>query len=190
MATQPRSLAIYPGTFDPLTNGHAGIIRRGRHIFDEVVVAVAADTPKTPLFSLEERVSMARAVFAEDSGVRVEAFSGLLVEYAARMGARVILRGLRAVSDYEYEFQTSLMNRKLQRGIETVFLISDYRWLYISSTIVKTVASLGGDVKGLVPDVVLASLSERYGPPHPQVVLPDHLQNLSIEGHDDAPAAD
>ena len=203
MATQPRSIAIYPGTFDPLTNGHAGIIRRGRHIFDEVVVAVAADTPKTPLFSLEERVCMARAVFAEDNGVRVEAFSGLLVEYAARRGARVILRGLRAVSDYEYEFQTSLMNRKLQRGIETIFLISDYRWLYISSTIVKTVASLGGDVKGLVPDEVLFRLRERYGPPHPQVVLPDHLQNLACDdlahenrgylahdGHDDALPAD
>ena len=189
MAIQPR-IAIYAGTFDPLTNGHAGIVRRGLHMFDEIIVAVAVDTPKTPVFSLEERVEMARAEFAQDAGVRVEPFRGLLVEFAASRGARVLLRGLRAVSDYEYEFQTSLMNRKLQRGIETVFLISDYRWLYISSTIIKTVASLGGDVKGLVPDVVLARMREYYGPPHAKLDIAELVPALGVsEGTADVPEA-
>lgn len=173
MATASR-IAVYPGTFDPLTNGHASIIRRGRRMFDQVIVAVAADTPKTPLFSLTERVQMAEKVFSGEEGIVVEPFSGLLVEYVARRGGQVILRGLRAVSDYEYEFQISLMNRKLQPHLETVFLISEYRWLYISSTIVKTVASLGGDVSGLVPDYVLERLGERFGKPHAPV-LPSFL---------------
>lgn len=155
-------LAIYPGTFDPLTNGHADIIVRGLSMFDRVVVAVAADTPKSPLFSLEERVDIVRQVFKDTPGVDVEPFSGLLVEHAKKRGIRTILRGLRAVSDYEYEFQISLMNRKLCHDIETVFLIANYRWLYISSTIIKTVASLGGDVSGLVPEHVLNCLWDRY----------------------------
>lgn len=168
MATQQQRIAVYPGTFDPLTNGHASIIRRGRRMFDGMIVAVAADTPKDPLFTLEERVRMAEKVFEDEPGIVVEPFSGLLVEYVARRGAQVILRGLRAVSDYEYEFQISLMNRRLQPHLETVFLISEYRWLYISSTIVKTVSSLGGDVRGLVPEHVLSCLSERFGKPHEQ----------------------
>ncbi len=172
MATPGRRIAVYPGTFDPLTNGHASIISRGLAMFDTVVVAVAADTPKTPLFSLEERVEMVSTVFRDTPGIVVEGFSGLLVEYAARRGATVILRGLRAVSDYEYEFQISLMNRKLQPGIETVFLISDFRWLYISSTIIKTVAGLGGEVAGLVPDHVHERLTRRLGPMRRQLPLP------------------
>lgn len=163
MAIPARRIAVYPGTFDPLTNGHADIIRRGLSMFDSVVVAVAADTPKTPLFTLDERVAMAREVFKDTPEVVVEPFSGLLVEYAAARKAVVILRGLRAVSDYEYEFQISLMNRKLCPTIETVFLISNYRWLYISSTIIKTVSSLGGDVTGLVPEHVQQCLWNRYG---------------------------
>lgn len=166
MAHASKRLAIYPGTFDPLTNGHANIVRRGLHMFDKIIVAVAADTGKSPLFTLEERVGMAETAFAREPDIVVEPFKGLLVEYVARRKARTILRGLRAVSDFEYEFQTSLLNRKLRPDIETLFLVSDYRWLYISSTIVKTVASLGGDVKGLVPDCVLQCLRQRYGMPH------------------------
>ena len=166
---QDKRVAIYPGTFDPLTNGHANIIRRGLRMFDTVIVAVAADTGKSPLFSLEERVAMAEKVFAKEPGISVEPFQGLLVEYVARRNVHTILRGLRAVSDFEYEFQIALMNRKLRPDIETLFLISDYRWLYISSTIVKTVASLGGDVRGLVPDHVFACLRDKYGFPHGEV---------------------
>jgi len=156
-------VAVYPGTFDPLTNGHLSLIRRGRELFDQVVVAVAGATPKTPLFSLEERVQLVRqAVGDNDPGIVVESFDGLLVDYAAKRGARVLLRGLRAVSDFEYEFQLALMNRRLRHDIQTVFLMTDYRWLYISSTIVKAAASLGGDVRGLVPDCVVRSLREKY----------------------------
>ncbi len=184
MATSPTRIAVYPGTFDPLTNGHASLVRRGLQLFDYVIIAVAADTPKTPLFSLEERVTIAKEAFADTDAVIVEPFSGLLVDYAAKHGATTILRGLRAVSDYEYEFQLSLMNRKLQPNIETVFLISDYRWLYISSTIIKTVASLRGSVHGLVPPVVEKHLIQRFGPSNdrippeaPEVYLHWHKQN-------------
>lgn len=162
MATATSRIAIYPGTFDPLTNGHADIIKRGLSMFDSILVGVAADTSKNPLFSLEERVDIIREVFKDQPEVEVASFSGLLVEFAATRGIHTILRGLRAVSDYEYEFQISLMNRKLRPDIETVFLIANYRWLYISSTIIKTVAGLGGDVSGLVPEHVQYRLLERY----------------------------
>ncbi len=160
---QDKRVAIYPGTFDPLTNGHENIIRRGLRMFDSIIVAVAADTGKDPLFSLGERVAMAEKVFAGEPNILVEPFQGLLVDYVANRNVRTILRGLRAVSDFEYEFQIALMNRKLRPDIETLFLISDYRWLYISSTIVKTVSSLGGDVRGLVPDHVFSCLRKRFG---------------------------
>lgn len=163
MATAANRIAIYPGTFDPLTNGHADIIKRGLSMFDTLVVAVAADTTKNPVFTLDERVAIVREVFKDRPEVLVEPFSGLLVEYAEKRGIHTILRGLRAVSDYEYEFQISLMNRKLKPDIETIFLISNYRWLYISSTIIKTVSSLGGDVSGLVPEHVQHRLWERFG---------------------------
>lgn len=158
-------IAIYPGTFDPLTNGHAGIIRRGAEIFDTVIVAVARDNLKSPLFSLDERVDMARECFAGVAGVEVEAFSGLLVDYAKKRGATAILRGLRALSDFDYEFQMALMNRKLRSDIQTVFLMSDFRWMYISSTNIKAVASLGGNVGDLVPPPVLVRLRRVYGHP-------------------------
>ena len=155
--------AIYPGTFDPLTNGHLSLIRRGRELFDRIVVAVAAETPKHPLFTLEERVQLAReAIGDSDLGIVVEAFDGLLVDYVAKCGSRILLRGLRAVSDFEYEFQLALMNRKLRREIQTVFLMTDYQWLYISSTIVKAAASLGGDIHDLVPECVERSLQKKY----------------------------
>ncbi|GFM38337.1 pantetheine-phosphate adenylyltransferase [Desulfovibrio psychrotolerans] len=167
MDNKGERIAVYPGTFDPLTNGHVSLIKRGCQIFDKVVVAVANDTPKSPLFSITERVAMAEEVFANDNRIVVESFSGLLVDYVERRGAGVILRGLRAVSDFEYEFQLALMNRKLKRHIQTVFLMTDYQWLYISSTIVKAAAKLGGDIKGLVPDSVYRKLREKYGYPYP-----------------------
>ena len=162
MATRTQSVAVYPGTFDPLTNGHVSLVHRGLSLFDKVIVAVAADSRKQPLFSIDERVAMGREVFAGDSGVEVESFQGLLVDYAERRGARAILRGMRAVADFEYEFQMALMNRRLRREVETVFLMTDYRWLYISSTIVKDVASLDGNIKGLVPESIIPRLYARY----------------------------
>jgi pantetheine-phosphate adenylyltransferase len=155
--------AIYPGTFDPLTNGHLSLIRRSRELFDRIVVAVAAQTPKAPLFTLEERVQLAREALGDnDSGIVVEPFDGLLVDYVVKRGSCILLRGLRAVSDFEYEFQLALMNRKLRREIQTVFLMTDYQWLYISSTIVKAAASLGGNIHGLVPGCVERSLQKKY----------------------------
>lgn len=155
-------IAIYPGTFDPLTNGHECIIRRGLELFDTVIVAVAQDCGKHPLFSLEERVDIVREVFAGINGVKVMPFSGLLVDFAARVGAKAILRGLRAVSDFDYEFQMALMNRKLQHDVQTIFLMSDLRWMYISSTNIRNVASLGGDVRCLVPPTVIPRLRRAY----------------------------
>jgi len=157
--------AIYPGTFDPLTNGHIGIVRRGLRVFDSIIVAVAADSLKTPLFSQAERVDMAKAALINDERIVVEPFSGLLMRYAEERGACALLRGLRAISDFEFEFQTALMNRHLNQTIETVFLMTDYRWLYTSSTVVRTVAGLGGNVSNLVPPEVFARLCERFGKP-------------------------
>ncbi len=162
MADQFESIAVYPGTFDPLTNGHISLVRRGLDVFDRVILAVAKDTNKTPLFSLQEREEMAREAFSDKPGVIVEAFSGLLVEYVERCGAKVILRGLRANSDFEYEFQMALMNRRLKRDIHTMFMMTDYKWLFTSSSIVKETASAGGDVQGLVPNKVWQRLKQRY----------------------------
>ena len=155
--------ALYPGTFDPITNGHLGLVRRGLDVFDQVIVAVADNTPKRPLFTQEERVAMACEALAGEPRAIVEPFSGLTVEYAAQRGACAILRGLRAVSDFEYEFQLALMNRRLQRRIQTVFLMTDYQWLFTSSTIVKSAASHGADIMGLVPENVRLRLQEKYG---------------------------
>lgn len=165
MASGHRCVAVYPGTFDPLTNGHVSLVRRAARIFGTVVVAVAGDSHKTPLFSLDERVAIAEEVFANDGRVLVEGFRGLLVNYVKSRQANVILRGLRAVSDFEFEFQMALMNRKLDRSIETVFIMTDYKWLYISSTIVKEVAKNGGDIRGLVPDLVRERMAGRFPPP-------------------------
>lgn len=154
--------AFYPGTFDPLTNGHVSLIRRGCEIFDRIVVGVAVSTPKNPLFSIEERLDLARQVFRHKRQVRVEAYEGLTVDYAKKLEVSAILRGLRAVSDFEYEFQLALMNRKLDRKIQTVFLMTDYQWLYISSTIIKAAAKDGADLRGLVPHCVLDALAEKF----------------------------
>ncbi|MDR2819829.1 MAG: pantetheine-phosphate adenylyltransferase [Desulfovibrio sp.] len=154
--------ALYPGTFDPMTNGHVSLIRRGRDVFDQVIVAVADNTPKFPLFSHEERVEMAREALSHLERVTVEPFSGLAVEFAAKHGVCAMLRGLRAASDFEYEFQLALMNRRLQRKIQTVFIMTDYQWLFISSTMVKAAASHGADIGGLVPENVRFCLGKKY----------------------------
>ena len=154
--------ALYPGTFDPITNGHLGLVRRGLDVFDQVIVAVADNTPKRPLFTQEERVAMAREALAGEPRAIVEPFSGLTVEYAAQRGACAILRGLRAVSDFEYEFQLALMNRRLRRNIQTVFFMTDYRWLYVSSSIIKAAVSHGGSIEGLVPDLVHDTMVALY----------------------------
>jgi pantetheine-phosphate adenylyltransferase len=156
-------LAVYPGTFDPLTNGHVSLVHRGARIFDTIILAVAGDSTKTPLFSLEERVELAKEVFAQDERVVVEGFHGLLVDYVKSKNARVILRGMRAVADFEFEFQMALMNRKLDRSIETVFVMTDYRWLFVSSSIIKEVARNGGEVRGLVPEQVRDRMIDRMG---------------------------
>lgn len=156
--------ALYPGTFDPLTNGHVSLVRRGRGVFDRIIVAVAVDTPKKPLFSIEERVALAEEVFKDDNNILVRPFCGLTVEFAREQGVTAILRGLRAVSDFEYEFQLALMNRRLERHIQTVFLMTDYQWLYISSTMIKGTAAAGGDIRGLVPEHVREALLTKLGP--------------------------
>jgi pantetheine-phosphate adenylyltransferase len=156
----PPRVAIYPGSFDPLTNGHVDIITRGARLFDRIVVAVLVNDTKTPLFTPEERVSMIRDVFRGEARVEADTFEGLLVDYAERRRASVIVRGLRAVSDFEYEFQMALMNRRL-REVETVFMMPAEQYSYTSSRLVKEVCLLGGDVTGLVPGNVEARLVER-----------------------------
>ncbi|NTU42252.1 MAG: pantetheine-phosphate adenylyltransferase [Nitrospirales bacterium] len=155
-------LAIYPGTFDPLTNGHLDIIQRGLGIFDEIIVAVAPSQKKMPLFPLDERLELIRSAVKDCQNVRVEAFSGLLVEYAKERGGVALIRGLRAVSDFEYELQMALMNRRLDTAVETVFMMPSEEYTFLSSTIVKEVASYGGSVKGLVPGVVEKALTGKF----------------------------
>ena len=156
------SLAVFPGSFDPLTNGHLDIIARGLHVFDRVRVAILVNPEKQPLFTVEERVAIIRDAYRRDARVSVDTFSGLLVDYARAVGASVIVRGLRALSDFEYEFQMALMNRRLEPGVETVFMMPSEAYSYVSSRLVKEVALLGGDVTGLVPPEVVARLKARY----------------------------
>ena len=156
------SLAIYPGTFDPVTNGHIDIINRGLNLFDKIIVAIAQNQGKAPLFSLDERKEMIQSCFTDNDRVEVDLVSGLLVEYAARKNGRAIIRGLRAVSDFDYEFQLALMNRKLERSVESVFLMPGFRWIYISSSIIKDAARHGGDVQELVPEHVHRQLRKKF----------------------------
>lgn len=147
-------LAVYPGSFDPITNGHVDIIERGLRLFDKVVVAVLRNETKAPLYSAAERVQIIREVFGPRPGLEVDTFDGLLVEYAAARGAHVIVKGLRSIADYEYESQMALMNRRLQPGIETMFLMPAEPYAYTSSRLIKEVCRLGGDIHGLVPPLV------------------------------------
>ncbi len=153
-------IAVYPGSFDPVHNGHLDIVERCRTLFDEVVVAVLRNDEKRPLFSVEERVEMIGELIRPYSDCRVEAFSGLLVDFMDRVGAGIIIRGLRAVSDFEYEFQMALMNRRLNPRVETVFMAPNQDYTYLSSRLVKEVFSLGGDLTGLVPGSVLERLRQ------------------------------
>jgi pantetheine-phosphate adenylyltransferase len=155
------TLAVYPGSFDPLTNGHVDIISRGARLFDRIIVAMLVNAEKQPLFTTQERVDICRAVFKGQPNVEIDTFDGLLVDYVARRGANVIVRGLRAISDFEYEFQMALMNRRLDGGIETIFMMPAEQYTYISSRLIKEVFSLGGRVDGLVPELVEARLRDK-----------------------------
>jgi len=154
-------LAVYPGSYDPLTNGHVDIIERGTHLFDKIIVAILVNVEKSPLFTMEERVEIVREVFKGRPNVEVDTFDGLLVDYVAKRKADVIVRGLRALSDFEAEFQMALMNRRLGPHIETVFMMPAEQYTYISSRLIKEVFSLGGQVRGLVPEVVESRLREK-----------------------------
>jgi pantetheine-phosphate adenylyltransferase len=154
-------VAIYPGSFDPLTNGHVDIIHRGARLFDRIVIAVLINLEKAPLFTVPERVEIAREAFRGHANVEVDTFDGLLVDYARRRGAGVIVKGLRAVSDFEFEMQMALMNRRLNPEVETVFMMPTQPYTYVSSRLVKEVVALGGSVHGLVPESVEKRLRDK-----------------------------
>lgn len=161
---RPR-VAVYPGTFDPITSGHLDILRRALSMFDRVIVTIAVNQRKEPLFSLEERIAFIRdALTSYGEQIQFASFDGLLVEFCQRQGAGAIVRGLRALADFEYEFQLAHMNRRLAPDVDTVFFMTDERHHYVSSSLVKEVASLGGDVTGLVPDPVVAALAVKFAP--------------------------
>jgi pantetheine-phosphate adenylyltransferase len=154
-------LAVYPGSFDPLTNGHIDIIERGTHLFEKIIVAILVNAEKAPLFTTQERVEILKEVFRSHPNVEVDTFDGLLVDYVTRRKANVIVRGLRAISDFESEFQMALMNRRLNPHVETVFMMPAEQYTYISSRLIKEVFSLGGRVSGLVPAIVETRLQEK-----------------------------
>jgi pantetheine-phosphate adenylyltransferase len=159
-----KGIAIYPGSFDPPTNGHLDLIQRGSKIFEELVVAVLRNSEKSPMFSVAERLEMLRELTADLKNVRLDTFDGLMVEYAKSIEATCVLRGIRAISDYEYELQMALMNRKLEPTLETVFMMPADKYSYVSSRLVREVAQAGGPVKGLVPEVVEQKLREKLEP--------------------------
>ena len=154
--------AIYPGSFDPVTNGHLDVVERARKLFDEIIVAVAHNDEKQPLFSLEERLDFLKQTVGKIDNVRVAQFEGLLIQFAVKEKANAVIRGLRAVSDFEFEFQMALMNRKLESAVETIFLMPKEEYTYLSSRLVKEIARLGGDVSKFVPAVVASSLGKKF----------------------------
>ncbi len=156
--------AIYPGSFDPVTNGHLDVIERARKLFDEVIVAVAHNDEKEELFTLQERLDLLQETVGKIDNVRIAQFEGLLVEFAMEQKARAVIRGLRAVSDFEFEFQMALMNRKLETGVETIFLMPKEEYTYLSSRIIKEIARLGGDISGFVPACVAKALNRKFNP--------------------------
>lgn len=155
-------VAIYPGSFDPITYGHIDIIERALEIFDKVILAIAHDTDKRPLFTIEERLGMAKKIFEDTPHVIVDSFKGLLVDYVSKTNAKVILRGLRATSDFEYEFHMASMNRSLNTHLDTLFMMTSKDYFFVSSRTIKEVAKLGGAVDGLVPDLVSRRLKEKF----------------------------
>lgn len=154
--------AIYPGSFDPLTNGHVDIIQRGFKLFDKIIVAILYNPSKKPLFSVDERIEMIKTCLSEYPNIEVDHFGGLLIEYAKKKKVTAIIRGMRVVSDFENEFQMSMMNRSLDRDIQTIFLMTGLRWVFISSSTIKEVASFGGDVSNMVPSYVNTKLIEKF----------------------------
>ena len=158
-----KRIAIYPGSFDPVTNGHLDIVARGLKLFDKVIVAIMDNPGKNAMFTLEERIDMLKASMKRFANVEIDTFDGLTVEYAKKRKAQGILRGLRAMSDFEYEFQMALMNRKLNREVQTIFLMTGMRWIYTSSSIIKEAAQFGGNVNGMVPALVQRKLKEKFG---------------------------
>ncbi len=156
------NIAIYPGSFDPITNGHLDLVERGLKIFDHIIIAVAKNPAKKLLFDVEERLEMIRVSLAHTTRVTIDSFSGLLVDYVRSRNARVILRGLRAVTDFEYEFQMAMMNRRLEPAIETVFLMTGLRWVFLSSSILKEAAVHGGNIQGMVHEFVYQKLREKF----------------------------
>jgi pantetheine-phosphate adenylyltransferase len=158
----PQKIAIYPGSFDPVTNGHLDILERGLTLFDKIIVAIMRNPSKNFCFTVEERVEMLKKCTGHFSGVEIDTFDGLTVEYAAMQNADAILRGMRAVSDFEYEFQLALMNRRLNRQIQTVFLMTGLRWIFTSSSIIKEAGRFGGDIEDMVPPVVYDRLQEKF----------------------------
>ena len=158
-----KKTAIYPGFFDPVTNGHLSIVSRALKIFDRLIIAILKNPQKNPLFTVDERIYMITQSLKGEKNVEVDTFDGLLVDYAVKKDSNVVIQGLRALSDFEYEFQMALMNRKLNRDIQSIFLMTDYKWFYTSSTIIKEAACFGGDISGLVPKVVNQKLKEKFG---------------------------
>jgi len=155
-------IAVYPGSFDPITNGHLDIIRRALAVFDRLIVSVAQNPNKKPLFTIEERLEMIQQALGTNPRVIVDQFSGLLIDYCRKINARIIIRGLRALSDFEYEFQLALINRKLDRTVDTIFMMTGFQWFYVNSSIVKEAASLGGSIEGMVPAFVADKLMKKF----------------------------
>ena len=157
-----KKIAVFPGSFDPITNGHIDIIERCNHLFDKIIIAIAFNPEKRGLFTLNERLEMIRTIYGEHKNIIIDSFEGLLMDYAKKVGANIIIRGLRAISDFEYEFQMALMNRRLDDKIETIFMMPHETYSYVSSRLIKEVFQLGGSIQGLVPPIVEKKLREKF----------------------------